>query len=115
GMMSVVQGATYVYTGGAPKGATSPALRFTGSGHIGQVPTAFFYWLAVSVLGIIVLRYTAYGRYLYAIGGSPRAARLSGVRVNLIVISVYVVSALLACVAGLVLAGYIGTGSLTLG
>lgn len=115
GMLSVVQGATFVYTGGAPRGATSPTLRFIGSGHVGPIPTALFFWVVVAGVGLIVLHRTVYGRYLYAIGGNSRAARLSGISVGRIILSVYIVSALLAGVAGLVLAGYIGTGSLTLG
>lgn len=60
--------------------------------------------LVVFVLGWIYLRYTSGGRSLYAIGGNPEVARLAGINVSLYTIGVYVVSSLLAGLAGVVLA-----------
>lgn len=60
--------------------------------------------IVVFVLGWIYLRYTSGGRSLYAIGGNPEVARLAGINVNLFTTGVYVVSGLLAGLAGIVLA-----------
>jgi ribose transport system permease protein len=115
GMFGILKGIAYVYTNGAPKGNISPSLRLIGSGLVGQVPITVFVWVGITILGVIVLRKTIFGRHLYAVGGNRQAARLSGVRVNRVIVMAYVSSSLLAAVAGLVLAGYIGTGSLGLG
>ena len=60
--------------------------------------------LIVIVIGWVFLRYTTGGRNLYAIGGNPEVARLAGINVNFYTIGVYVVSGLLAGLAGIVLA-----------
>jgi ribose transport system permease protein len=65
-----------------------------------KVPTIIF--LVVVVLGIVILRKTQFGRYIYAIGGNEEAARLSGINVNMIKIYVYSIAGLLAGLAGLV-------------
>lgn len=74
-------------------------------------------WLFVglAVLLLLVLRYTAYGRRLYAVGGNKQAARLAGIRVDLVTVSVYVVSGALAALGGAVLASQLLTGSGTAG
>ncbi len=115
GMFTILRGIAYVYTGGSPKGYISPSLIFVGSGFVGAIPTAVLFGVGFVILGMIVLRKMPFGRYLYAVGGNPKAARLSGVRVDRVVILAYVSSGLLSAVAGLVLAGYIGVGSLSLG
>jgi inositol transport system permease protein len=53
--------------------------------------------------GYIVLRYTRYGRQVYAVGGNPEASRLSGLRVDRVLTSVYVIMGFLAGLAGFVL------------
>ncbi|WP_448626391.1 ABC transporter permease [Geodermatophilus sp. URMC 64] len=74
-------------------------------------------WLFVglAVLVFLVLRYTSYGRQLYAVGGNRQAARLAGIRVDLVTVSVYIVSGALAALAGAVLASQLLTGSGTAG
>jgi len=115
GMFGILKGIAYVYTGGSPKGYIPPSLTFVGSGFVGPIPTQVFFGVGFTILGIIVLRKTSFGRYLYAVGGNPTASRLSGVRTDRVITMAYVSSSLLAAIAGLVLAGYIGVGSLSLG
>jgi len=115
GMFGILKGTAYVITSGAPKGDIPPSLNFVGSGFIGPIPTQVFFWVGFTILAIIVMHKTPFGRYIYAVGGNTRAARLSGVKTDRVVISAYIISSVLAAVAGLILAGYIGTGSLSLG
>jgi ribose transport system permease protein len=115
GMFGILKGMAYVYTRGAPKGDIPTFLEFVGSGHIGVIPTQVFFWVFFTIVAIIVMGKTPYGRLIYSVGGNPNAARLSGVHVDRIVISAYIISSTLAAFAGLILAGYIGTGSLSLG
>ncbi|WP_369133627.1 ABC transporter permease [Modestobacter sp. I12A-02662] len=72
-------------------------------------------FLGLALVMFAVLRYTSYGRQLYAVGGNKQAARLAGIRVDLVTISVYVISGALAALAGAVLASQLLTGSGTAG
>jgi ribose transport system permease protein len=72
-------------------------------------------FIGLAVLVFLMLRYTSYGRQLYAVGGNKQAARLAGIRVDLVTVSVYVVSGALAALAGAVLASQLLTGSGTAG
>ena len=115
GTILVVQGIRFVYTGGAPKGSIPKALRFWGRGSVGAVPTAVILWVAIVIIAVVVLSRTTFGRRLYAVGGNPAAAHLSGVNVNGVIIASYVICSFLAGLAGLVLTGYIGLADNWLG
>lgn len=71
--------------------------------------------LGLSVLLFLVLRYTVFGRFLYAVGGNREAARLAGIPVDGVTIAVYAASAALASLAGAVLASQLLTGSGSVG
>lgn len=108
GMILVVQGARFMYTGGTPKGSIPPGIKFIGGGNVGPVPAAVIVWAVVVVIFVILTRWTTFGRRLYAVGGNPRTAHLSGVNVNGVILAAYTLCGMLAGVAGLVLTGYSG-------
>jgi ribose transport system permease protein len=90
-------------------------LRTIGSGNVGGViPNSLIVFVPVLLFILVTLRRTGYGRLLYAIGDNPVASRLSGARSWQVIIVLYVISALLAGVAGLVLSGLTNTASVTL-
>ena len=62
-----------------------------------------------------MLSQTVFGRQLYAIGANPRAAALTGVRINVVTVTAYALSGVLAAAGGLILGGYIAVGSLDAG
>ena len=77
---AVIQGLYLLYTKGAPKGGFPPALRFVGRGNLfGLIPTSLVVWLGLSLIAILVLRETGFGRSVYYVGSNPVAARLSGI------------------------------------
>jgi len=115
GMFGILKGISYIYTGGAPKGAIPPSLSFIGSGFVGPIPTQVFFLAGFFIIIYLLVHRTPYGRFIYSVGGNKRAASLSGVNVDLVIISAYVISSILAAMTGLILAGYIGTGSLMIG
>lgn len=104
-MMSIFQGVTLLITGGRPIIAFPEAIHIIGTGYVGPVPLPVVVAGAAAVLIHILLRYTAFGRELYAIGGNPEGARLSGIPVHLRIITAFVISASLSALAGLVLIG----------
>jgi ribose transport system permease protein len=97
-------------------GAGVPAeLRTIGTGlTAGVIPNDLVVFVPVAIALILLLRRTGYGRMLYAVGDNPVAARLSGVRSWQVLVVLYVVSALLAGIAGLVQSGLSNTASVTL-
>jgi ribose transport system permease protein len=89
-------------------------LAWLGTGLTYGVPNALLLFVPVAALIIYTLRYTGFGRLLYAVGDNERAARLSGVSYWQVIIALYVISALLAGVTGLLYVGLIKAPSLTL-
>jgi ribose transport system permease protein len=90
-------------------------LRSIGSAQqLGVVPNSLFVFIPIMLFILILLRRTGYGRLLYAIGDNPIAARLSGARSWQVILVLYVLSAVLAGIAGLVLSGLTNTASVSL-
>jgi ribose/xylose/arabinose/galactoside ABC-type transport system permease subunit len=87
---------------------SDPAFGTLGRGYVGPVPVQVLIALAAVGIALFLLRATPFGRYVLAAGGNPAAARLAGVPVRRTLISVYAASALLAGVAGLVVASRLG-------
>ncbi len=115
GTILIVQGIRFLYTGGAPKGTIPEALRFWGRGSIGPIPTPLILWVAIVLIALFVERRTTFGRRLFAVGGKPAAARLSGVNVDRVTIAAYLICSFLAGVAGLMLTGFQGLADNWLG
>jgi ribose transport system permease protein len=112
--MTFVQGATLVWQK-IPGGVIPAGLRFAAVGNTLGVPHSFV-WLVLCVLAIgIVLTRSRFGLRLFAVGGNPVSAGLNGVPVRRITISAYVVCSMLAVVAGVYLAGRIGSGDPKIG
>jgi ribose transport system permease protein len=90
-------------------------LRTLGSGTVfGIVPNSLLIFIPLMLLILLGLRRSGYGRLLYAIGDNPIAARLSGARAWQVLIVLYVISALLAGIAGLLASGLTNTASVSL-
>jgi ribose transport system permease protein len=108
GMLIFVGGARLAYTHGQASGNVPAWLRVVGIGQLGPMPNAALAWILILLLVGAILRYTRYGRYIYAVGANPEAARYAGVPTREVVVACYVACSVLALVGGLVLSGYIG-------
>lgn len=104
----LVQGAITAWTGGAPSGDIPRQLVPLGTAHPLGIPVAAWIFLALAAVTHVVLAKTTVGRRLYAAGANRRAADMTGIRSASLFTGTYVVSALLAVVAGLVYSGYVG-------
>jgi ribose transport system permease protein len=115
--MVAIQGLSLRLTEGGPKQFPNrePFFTFIGSGSFLGIPGPFIVFLLIAIAGILVLRYLAFGRYIYAIGGSIEAARLSGVRTTRTIILAYAISGLCAALAGVMTAARLGVGDPTAG
>jgi ribose transport system permease protein len=90
-------------------------LRWLGSGTtLTVLPNSLLVFVPVAALVLLMLRRTGYGRLLYAIGDNPVAARLSGARSWQVIIVLYMVSAVIAAIAGFLYSGLSNVASVTL-
>ncbi|GAA1075956.1 ABC transporter permease [Nocardiopsis composta] len=107
GMIAVVTGFIRLYTGGRPEGSAAPLLRTLVTGDtVAGIPGVLWLWLGLTVLVIWLLRRSPFGWRLYAVGGNPSTAYLSGVNTSAVKFAAYVLSSLFAGVGGLLLLGY---------
>jgi len=86
-----------------------------GGGASFGIPNPVIYMLVLALITGFVLRWTRFGRYLYAIGGNEQAAVLAGVPVRGIKVAVYMISSLSAGIAGIVMTGWLGAVTTNIG
>ncbi|HTB85938.1 MAG TPA: hypothetical protein VK742_20000 [Candidatus Sulfotelmatobacter sp.] len=110
GMMTVARGVALVYTGGRPVINLSDSFDAIGGGSVCGIPFPSLIFLGVILLGVFILHFTRFGRYVYAVGGNELAAKVSGVNTDRVLISVYAFAGALAGVAGIVLSSRIMSG-----
>ncbi len=114
-IMTSVRGAALLITNGTPIFNLNAAFQVLGQGKVFGLPISGLIWVGLTIISAWVLKYTKFGRSLFAIGGNKEAASLSGIRVNLIYTLVYVICGLLAAFSGIILASWLATGQPTEG
>jgi ribose transport system permease protein len=111
GMLLIVRGVGLLWSGGAPRGYLPDNLRMFGRGGIEDVfglrqfPYAVILLVVFGLIYWLLLHRMNYGRQLLALGDNPRASRLSGVNVNLMRISAFVICSVSAVISGILVAG----------
>lgn len=115
GMLSFARGLALTISGGAPVTGTPESFSYFGAHEYGSIPGTVVVMAVVALLVLLLLTVTRAGLYLYATGSNARAARLAGVSVTRYTMLAYVISGLLAGVAGLVLSSRLVSGQPTLG
>lgn len=101
--LTVYRGSSLVVTNGLPIIKLEGSFRFIGSGMIGGIPVPVMIMIIVVVVMQIVLSRTAFGAYVYAVGGNEEAARLSGIKVGWVKFWSYVLCGFLAGLSGMIL------------
>lgn len=116
-MFSALRGLAYTFTDAAVQNEHKlAAFRAIGTGFafrlpiIGRVPWPVLIAAALFVIFTLVMTRTTFGRYVYAVGGNPRAAALSGVRVNLIKTLCFVLTSVLAALSAFILISRLNSG-----
>ncbi len=116
GMLLILEGAVFLWTGGAPRGALSDNFRAIGREGIEgiplveQLPWSVLLLFAIGAAAVFLMR-SDFGRQLIATGDNDQAAKLSGVRVDRVRILAFVLSGVLAAVAGILLGGFAGVSA----
>jgi ribose transport system permease protein len=113
--LSIARGLALWLSGGQPKQGMPEAVQDVGGKSVGWLPYSTFLVLAVALLVAFGCARVVWGRWIYAVGGNPEAARRTGIPVNAVLCSVYVLSGLTAGFAAVVTAGRLDAGSPTFG
>ncbi len=114
-LMTILRGATYVYTGGETVRIDNRSFIAVGTGYTLGVPNPVWYMAIVLLIVYFILNKTKLGRHIYAIGGNQKAAEFSGINVKNVRLFVYVFSGLMGALAGIVLAARSYSGQPTAG
>jgi ribose transport system permease protein len=116
GVSTAVTGAVLWFTGGNVIYSNVPQeLVAIGSGNVFGVPYPVLIMIVIALVMYYVLDQTPLGRYLYALGGSKEASRLSGLNVKTLTVLAFIVAGVLAGLAGAVLSAKLGSGNPTVG
>lgn len=115
GMTSVVQGIAFLVQNGTLVPINNKDFVAIFAGTIGPFRSEVIIFVVVTLAAAALMRWSIFGRRLYALGGNPQAARLSGLPVNRDIITAYLLSGLLAGLAGLMLAAQLRSGNSLLG
>jgi ribose transport system permease protein len=116
GMASLITGGVLWYTDGAVVYSGIPAkLTQLGQGNLWGIPNPVVVLAVVALIFWYFLEYVPIGRHLFAIGGSPEAARLSGINVPVLTVFTFALTGLLAGVAGVIQSAELGSGNPSVG
>jgi len=113
--MAIGRGIALAYSNGKPYPIKDPSFITIGQGYFLGIPIPIILLVIVVAVGLITLKMTTFGRYIFAIGGNENAAKLSGVRTRRVKLAVYVISAICASIVGLILSARISSGQPTAG
>jgi ribose transport system permease protein len=104
GMMVIARGLAMTISGGHPVHfrEASESFAWLGQGFLLGLPVPVWVFAIVAAVAYVVLRYTRFGRNIYAVGSNPEAARLSGINVSFTIFSVYLISGFLAGLSALI-------------
>lgn len=104
GMMSLARGGAYIFTQGSPlsMGGLPPEFKFLGTGSVLGIPMLFVIFILVAILADYMMKNSNAFRNIFYVGSNEKAAKLSGINVAKIKTWVYILSAVLATIAGIV-------------
>lgn len=108
GMNTLLLGAELIYEYGQPFGSASPVVSRIVRGGWGPVSSDLLLWMGISIVLIIVMSRSVFGKRVYAVGTDILTSYYSGVNIQSSIISVYAISGLMAGMAGILLSGYTG-------
>jgi inositol transport system permease protein len=107
---TVARGAVLLYTNAMPVAGMGKAFAFIGQGYIGFMPVPVLILIVLFCIAWILLNKTAFGRYIYAVGGNETAAIASGIKTKSVIRRAFLLDGFMAAVAGIVLMSRMNSG-----
>jgi len=114
-MLNILYGAAAIISKGFPVTTVPSWYGFIGAGMVGNIPVPAIWLVLVFAASLVLMNYTRFGREVYAVGGNTESARLSGINVNRIKITVLIAVQVLAAFAGIILSSQVYSGSSSFG
>lgn len=118
GMMSFARGLTFLFgnvvvgkVSGTAITFSDPSFDWLGAGTVGPIPSQTALFLLLAAVIALVLRFTHFGRSIFAVGGNIEDARLAGIKTGHVLMAVYAIGAILAGLGGLILTGRLSSAS----
>ncbi|MGE5554348.1 MAG: ABC transporter permease [Betaproteobacteria bacterium] len=118
GMMTVARGLTYVFSDFIMRSVPGTAITFShpqfewlGSGALWSIPAPAVIFLVTISLAALMLRYTTFGRNIYAVGGNAELSRLAGINTGFVLAAAYAISGALAGLSGVVFTARLASAS----
>jgi ribose/xylose/arabinose/galactoside ABC-type transport system permease subunit len=115
GTAMIYRGLGYIVAGGRNIGGLPDSFRLYGQGYAGQVPVPVIIMIIVALIGAFVLQRTYFGRYVFAMGGNQEAARLAGLNVNRMKLTVFAICGFTAGISSVLLLSRVFNGQVTTG
>jgi ribose transport system permease protein len=109
--LGIVRGLALVITDGETQLGMPPVIADIGNGFVGPIPASVVVVAGLALVAYIFMSRTQWGRWLYAVGGNPEAAKRLGVSSDRVVMSAYVICGVTAAIGGLIVAGRTNAGS----
>lgn len=110
GMSAVAEGAAFILSGGRPIILEDMTWRVFGQGYFLGIPNLALIFFITVILGQIIVSQTVFGTYVYGIGSNEEAVRLSGIRVKIYKMFVYIISGFLSSLGGVMMVTRISVG-----
>jgi len=101
-MLTIARGLTMLYTEGHPISNLGESFAFIGAGSFIGIPVPVWIAIIVVLFAVFITKKTKLGRYIYAIGGNETAAKLSGIRISRVKLTVYSLGAAMAAIGGVI-------------
>jgi ribose/xylose/arabinose/galactoside ABC-type transport system permease subunit len=115
GTAMIYRGLGYIVAGGRNIGGLPDSFRLYGQGYVGQVPVPVIIMIIVALIGAFVLQKTYFGRYVFAMGGNQEAARLAGLNVNRMKLTVFAICGFASGITSVLLLSRVFNGQVTTG
>lgn len=112
---TIGRGFALVYSNGKPYTILDKQFLNIGKGNFIGVPIPIWILIIVCIVAFVILNYTTFGRYIFAVGGNRNAAKLSGVNIKMVECMTYVIAALLSGIGAIILTARISSGQPTAG
>jgi ribose transport system permease protein len=109
--MTIARGIAFIVSRGMPERIRNTFLLDFATDSFLGIPYIVWFAMAVVVILVLVQKFTVFGRFVQAVGSNETAVKLSGINSNIYKIGVYVLSAVLAAISGVIIASRVGMGS----
>ena len=110
GTMEVIRGLLYVFTNGYTVGLVEESIKFIGKGYVWFIPFPAVVMIIIYIAGHFISQKTAFGRYVYAVGGNDEASYLSGIKITRVRMITYTISGVTAAISGIILSLRLSSG-----